>query len=202
MQSNRNARLLPSALAALAAILLAASTTIAQPEPQRAASTGGRSPHETTSTIIGERRTGSRVTVTYGRPSIKDPRTGETRQVWGGLVPWETPWRLGADEATTLITEQPLRFGETVIPQGVYTLYLVPSENGVSKLAFSRALGKWGTPVDESNDIVRIDAPKEKIAETVERLTIAIVNDVEAGGGILRISWENTRFSLPFTVVK
>ena len=34
------------------------------------------SPHETISTVLGDRRTGNRVTVTYGRPATKDPKAG------------------------------------------------------------------------------------------------------------------------------
>ena len=174
----------------------------AAPAPARVASTGGTSPHETTSTIIGDRRTGNRVTITYGRPYTKHPKTGEVRKIWGGLVKWDKADRLGADEATLLLTQQPLQFGETVIPAGAYTLYIVPSETGVSKLAFSTNLGKWGVPVDEGHDLARVDLAKTELSAPVDQLTIAIVNDQAAGGGVIRISWETTQFSVPFTVKK
>ena len=105
-------------------------------------SSGGDSPHETTGGVIGGRG-GDRITITYGRPFSKD------RKIWGALVPYDKPWRLGSDEATTLITQKPIMFGETTIPAGVYTLYMVPSESGTSKLAFSSNLGGWGIPVDD-----------------------------------------------------
>ncbi|HTO03966.1 MAG TPA: DUF2911 domain-containing protein, partial [Opitutus sp.] len=107
-----------------AASLLVASPLLAQqPAVSRVASTGGNSPHETTSTVIGDRRTGNRVTITYGRPYLKDPKTGEARKIWGGLVPWGKANRLGADEATLLLTQKPLVFGKTTIPAGAHTLY-------------------------------------------------------------------------------
>ena len=52
-------------------LLLGALPLIAQ--QKRAASTGGASPHETTSAVVD----GNRVTVVYGRPYTKDPKTGE-----------------------------------------------------------------------------------------------------------------------------
>src|SRR6185503_3342613 len=94
-----------------AAMLLGVSSLSAQ-QPKKAASTGGNSPHETTSAVID----GSRVTITYGRPFTKDPKSGEPRKIWGGLVPWDKAWRTGADEATLLITQKPLVIGETTIP--------------------------------------------------------------------------------------
>ena len=82
------------------------------------------SPHETISARIGG---GNLVTITYGRPYSKDPKTAAIRQIWGTLVPWDQAYRLGSDEATSLMTQVPLKFGDTTIPAGVYTLYLVPS---------------------------------------------------------------------------
>ena len=192
-------------LLTLAAALTVASA-FAQPNPTPPAhvnSTGGNSPHETTSAVIGDRRTGNRVTITYGRPYMTKPGTTTPRKVWGSLVAWDKADRLGADEATLLITQQPLQIGDVNIPAGAYTLYIVPSENGVTKLAFSSAIGKWGIPVDEKHDVARVDLKKDPLEKTVEQLTIAIVNDKsKPDSGVITIAWENTQFSLPFSVKK
>jgi len=159
------------------------------------------SPHETISSVIGGRG-GNRVTITYGRPYSKDPKSGEIRKIWGNLVKWDKADRLGADEATLLLTQQALAFGETTIPAGAYTLYLVPSETGVTKLAFSSNLGKWGVPVDESKDVARIDLKKDTISSPVEQLTLAVVPDGDTPAGTLTIQWETTQYSAAFTVKK
>jgi hypothetical protein len=125
------------------------------------------------------------------------------RKVWGGLVPWDKANRLGADEATTLIAQHDLEIAGTKVPAGAYTLYIVPSESGTSKLAFSKKIGDWGVPVDEKNDLARFELKKETIPATVEQLMIAIVNGPpESLTGTIRISWETTQFSLPFAVKK
>ncbi len=167
----------------------------------RVNSTGGASPHETTSTVIGDRRTGNRITVTYGRPYMKG------RKIWGtsedkALVPDGKAWRLGADEATLLITLQPLAFGDTTIPAGAYTLYMVPQTGGAAKLAFSSKLGGWGIPVDESKDVARVDLKKEATDKPVEQLTISIEKDSSGSGGAIKIAWADAQFSAPFTVKK
>jgi hypothetical protein len=166
-----------------------------------AAQTKRLSPHETVSTVIGDRRAGDRITITYGRPYTKSPRTGEIRKIWGGLVPWGKADRLGADEATLFITQQPIVIGQTTIPAGSYTLYTVPSESGPAKLAFSTNIGKWGVPVDETHDLARVDLKKDALDKPVDQLTIAVEND-PAGGGVLKIMWENTQFSVAFTVAQ
>ena len=178
----------------LAAALVAAPLFAADAPAARPNSTGGNSPHETTSVTIG--RGGPRVTVTYGRPYAKG------RKIWGGLVKWDVADRLGSDEATTLITQQPLVIGDKTIPAGAYTLYIVPSENGATKLAFSTALGGWGIPVNTAADVARVDLKKETLPSSVEQLTLAVKADATTGGGVLTIAWETTQFSLPFTFKK
>jgi hypothetical protein len=183
-------------------LVLGVASMSAQTDAPRAIPSGRKSPHETVSTVIGDRRTGNRITITYGRPYTADPKTGQARKIWGGLVPWDKGDRLGADEATLFITQKPLVFGATTIPAGAYTLYQVPSETGASKLVFSTAIGKWGTPVDESHDTARVNLKKAALNQSVDQLTIGIQNDKETDGGVLSIRWEATEFSVPFTVGK
>jgi hypothetical protein len=154
------------------------------------------SPHETTSAVID----GNRVTLVYGKPYSKDPKSGETRKIWGTLVPNGKAWRLGADEATLLLTQQSLVIGETTIPPGAYTLYMVPDENG-AKLAFSTKLGQWGIPVDEKHDLARVDLKKETLEKPTDQLALAVEKN-PSGGGVIKIMWEDTQFSLPFSVKK
>jgi len=155
------------------------------------------SPHETTSAVIDH----NRVTVTYGRPYTTKPGTSEARKIWGGLVPWGEPWRLGADEATQLTTQKPIVIGGKAIPAGAYTLYMVPQENGASQLAISTTLGGWGIPVDTSHDVARVDLKKDATEKPVDQFTMAVSKNPD-GGGILKLMWENTQFSVPFTVQK
>ena len=159
------------------------------------------SPHETISAYCGgNRRTGKLVTITYGRPYSAKGGKGEARKIWGGLVKWDTPERLGSDEATLLVTPSDLQIGETTIPAGAYTLYIVASENGTSQLAFSRNIGKWGIPVDDKHDVARVNLKKDKLAPQVDQLTLAL--EGTPTGGILRIAWETTEYSVAFDVKK
>src|SRR6202142_900481 len=98
----------------IAAVMMTALTLTAQEKRF--------SPHETISAVID----GNRVTIIYGRPYTKSPKTGEMRKIWGGLVPYGAIWRTGADEATLLITQKPLAFGDITIPAGAYTLWTLP----------------------------------------------------------------------------
>jgi hypothetical protein len=184
------------------ALIITAMAAIALPlmAQQKAASTGGNSPHETTSKVID----GSRVTLVYGRPYTKNPRTGEVRKIWGGLVPYGKVWRTGADEATLLITQKPLAFGDTTVPAGAYTLFALPAEDGSAKLIINKQIGQWGVgpgSYDEKQDLARLDLKKETLDKPVDQFTMAIDKGA-SGGGMLKMSWENTAYSVAFTVQK
>ncbi|HYG22508.1 MAG TPA: DUF2911 domain-containing protein [Verrucomicrobiae bacterium] len=144
---------------------------------------------------------GARVAIYYARPSITNARNQEKRKIWGGLVPYGKVWRTGANEATLMTTQRALVFGETVVPPGAYTLYTLPMEDGSAKLIINKQVGQWGTQYDEKQDVARVDLKKETVAGPVEQFTIALERN-PAGGGLLKMSWENTQFSVPFTVQK
>src|ERR1035438_9568489 len=117
------------------------------------------SPHDTISAVID----GNRVTIVYGRPYTKDPKSGEARKIWGTLVPYGKVWRTGSDEATLLITQKPIAFGGTTIPAGAFTLWTLPNEDGTAKLIVNKQIGQWGVgrgSYDEKMDIARVDLKK------------------------------------------
>src|ERR1019366_10273065 len=141
----------------ITAMLVSALPLMAQ--QKRAASTGGVSPHETISQVFNGARN-NRVMIIYGRPYSKDPKSGEVRKIWGGLVPYGKVWRTGSDEATLLITQKPIVIGETTISAGAYTLFTLPAEDGPAKLIINKQVGQWGVgpgSYDEKQDLARVD---------------------------------------------
>lgn len=156
------------------------------------------SPHETVGAVID----GNRVTIVYGRPYSKKPGTSETRKIWGTLVPYGEVWRTGADEATLLITQKPIVFGGTVVPAGAYTLWTLPAQDGSAKLIINKQIGQWGVgrgAYDENQDLARVDLKAETLPAPVDQFTMGVAKNTD-GGGVLKMSWENTQFSAIFTV--
>jgi hypothetical protein len=158
------------------------------------------SPHETVSAVIE----GNRVTVIYGRPYTKNPKSDEMRKIWGGLVPYGAIWRTGADEATLLITQKAITIGDAPVPPGAYTLFTLPNEDGSAKLIINKQIGQWGVgpgSYDEQNDVARVDLKKETLDAPVNQFTMSLSKN-PSGGGILKLSWENTAYSVPYSVQK
>lgn len=159
-------------------VLALTSSLLAQEKKPRV------SPHETVNATVGD----AKITIVYGRPYSKDPKSGATRKIWGELVPVGKVWRMGADEATILTTDKDISIGGTAIKAGSYSLYLMPSESG-AKLIVNKQTGQWGTKYDEAQDLVRIDMKKDAAAKPADQFTIAV------DGGMLKLTWENTQYS-------
>lgn len=172
----------------------APAATIAPPAAPRARV----SPHE----VISLKVDGNRVTIIYGRPYSKDPKTSAIRKIWGELVPYGKVWRTGSDEATTLITQQAIDLGGTTVPAGIYTLFTVPQADGTAKLVINKETGQWGVdPYHEANEFARVDLKKDTLNASLDQFVMALEKN-PAGGSILKMAWETTQFSVPFTVKK
>jgi len=145
------------------------------------------SPHETTELTLN----GKKISVTYGRPSMKG------RKVVGDkLVPYGEVWRTGADEATVLKTEADLTIGNLAVPKGSYAIFTLPSESGW-KLIVNKVADQWGAfNYDEKQDLGRADMKVGKTSAPVEQFTITLAKS--GNGGAMKLEWENTAASVAF----
>lgn len=120
------------------------------------------------------------------------------RDIFGGLVAYDRPWRLGANEPTTLHVTAPIRVGDLELSEGSYAVYAVPGEESWS-IVFNGATERWGIPIDASvreNDVGSVTATPSSTGSTVEEMTLTLEADAE-GGATLSMAWDDTRWSVP-----
>ena len=156
--------------------------------------TGVLSLRETARGAFGQ---GGMVLVDYGRPQVRE------RTVWGGtLVPFDSVWRAGANDATHLFTTRVLTFGapgaELVVPPGQYTLFVQHTRTG-TWLIVNRQTGMWGTVYSAANDLGRVPMTLASTAAHVEEFTIT-VKSLSPARGALELAWGPSMASVPFGV--
>ncbi|MGZ8411219.1 MAG: DUF2911 domain-containing protein, partial [Gemmatirosa sp.] len=107
------------------------------------------------------------IRVDYGQPHLRG-RTLFT----DSLVPYDKPWRTGANAATTLRTDVPLTLGSATLPAGSYVLVTLPSRAGW-KLIVQRE----GAPAayDAANDVARLDLRTRTLAAPMESFSIWLI---------------------------
>ena len=111
----------------------------------------------------------ARIRITYGQPHARG------RVVEGGLIPTDSVWRFGANEATTLHTDVDLTLGTLSVPRGDYTLFLRHARSGAWELIVNRQTAQWGTDYDASRDLGRTSLTARRLAEPEDALSIYLV---------------------------
>jgi Protein of unknown function (DUF2911) len=137
---------------------------------------------------------GKTIHVDYSSPRMRG------RVVYGSLVPFGEPWRAGANEATTLVTNATVAVGGKDLPAGSYTLFAVPNPDAWT-LIVSKQTGEWGIPYPgESFDFTRAPMKVSKLGKPLENFTIAF--DPSGGVCTMHLDWETTRASVEITEKK
>ncbi|MDE3154401.1 MAG: DUF2911 domain-containing protein [Acidobacteriota bacterium] len=136
---------------------------------------------------------GRAIVVEYGRPWRRD------RTIFGELVPYGRVWRTGADEATVLQTDLPLRFEDHLLEPGRYTLWTVPGRQRWT-IILNAQTGQWGTDYHAAHDLFRMEVPVRRTRRMIDQFTIRV--RVRRARGTLTLLWERTRVTVPFGVVR
>jgi hypothetical protein len=126
--------------------------------------------------------------VIYSRPH----RQG--RKIFGGLLKYGEPWRLGANEATEIELFQPATIKNRRIDKGRYILYCIPQEKKWT-IVFNSNLFTWGLKPDSSKDLFSFDIPINTTATPLEYFTMTF--EKQLGGANLVMAWENVVGKLP-----
>lgn len=151
--------------------------------------TGVLSPRMAAQATIGQ----GPIMISYGSPAVRG------RTVWGGtLVPYDSIWRAGANEATHLATSKTLQLGGMTLPPGVYSLWIQHTRTG-TWLIVNRQVGQWGTIYDPANDIGRVAMELSPAPEFAEDLRVAI-RPLPQGRGVIEFTWGDRTASAGFAV--
>jgi len=133
------------------------------------------------------------VEVDYSRPN----KNG--RVIFGALVPFDKPWRTGANQPTKIKTSAPVKFGDKEVPAGEYVLYTIPGANEWT-LVLSKNL-KAQTPADHKpeDEAARVTAkPLLLLAAPAETFTIGF-EDLRANSATFYLEWDKTRVPVKMT---
>ena len=132
------------------------------------------------------------LTVKYSRPGVKG------RVIWGELVPYDKPWRTGANEATTFTTTDEITFGGQKLKAGTYSLITVPGKDEW-RVALNSETDLWGAFEYKSEKDVLSVSVKPTAAEAQEWMEFGF-EDLTPASANLVLRWEKLRVAIPITV--
>jgi len=169
--------------AALSAAVLAVSVAGAQPTLPRL------SPNAAVTQTIGI----TDFSLTYSRPGVKG------RVIWGGLVPYDSTWRTGANEPTTLTVSDTILVAGRKLAAGKYAIVTIPRP-GEWTVIFSAQKDLLGTSnYDPKQDVLRVSATPDTAQPHKEWMWIGF-EDMTPSSANLVLRWQRLRLAVPITV--
>ena len=136
--------------------------------------------------VVGQTIGTTDVTITYGRPAVRD------RVIFGELVPFDTVWRTGANEATTITFSRDVTIEGEPLAAGTYGLFTIPRQNGEWTIIFNSTAEQWGAyRYEPGEDVLRVNVTATEAPHT-EQMQF-LFEDAEGSSGKVVLSWKDVR---------
>jgi len=139
--------------------------------------------------MSGKTTTPPLMRIIYSRPQKQG------RQIFGGLVQYDMPWRLGANEATEIEFFSAATVAGKIVKPGRYILYCIPQETKWTFVLNSN-LYSWGLEQNRLKDLMQFEVPVEKTNLAIEYFTIACEKKSDKSTSLVFL-WDDVKASLP-----
>ena len=126
--------------------------------------------------------------IIYSRPQK------ENRKIFDGLVKYDTPWRLGANESTEIEFFSATTIQNKTVKPGRYILYCIPQETKWL-LILNSNLYSWGLQQNRQKDLMQFEIPVEKNNVIIEYFTIAAEKRSEKSAELIFL-WDDVKTKL------
>jgi len=132
----------------------------------------------------------AKVRVVYSRPQKKG------RTIFGELVKYGAPWRLGANETTEITFFEDVMIGDTEVKAGTYGLMAIVNQDSWEFIVH-KGIPSWGDfGHDEKNNVARVSGSVEKMSNEVEGLTMAFEKKDDNTIHLV-VAWDETMARMP-----
>lgn len=128
--------------------------------------------------------------VIYSRPQKQN------REIFGKLLKYGTPWRLGANEGTEIEFFKNVKVEDRTVPKGRYVIFCIPYEHNWDIILNSN-LYSWGLTEDTTRNLYKFNVPVQDLNYPIEYFTMAFRDT--AGHADLVMAWDKTEARLPIS---
>jgi hypothetical protein len=184
----------------LIALLLGTHQLFAQLQPLTTPNNGGNK-----KAAVSENIGLCEVEINYNRPGVK----GREGKIWGtnlafyGLTDQQfgaskaAPWRVGANESTTISFSTDVIVEGKTLPAGKYGLFMNCGEKETIVI-FNKNTTAWGSfSYDPADDILQVKVQNEMLDKSVEWMKFEFENQTE-NSAVIALLWEKRR--IPFKI--
>ena len=128
------------------------------------------------------------IEVQYGSPAVKG------RAIWGGVVPYDKPWTISANQPTTIRFSKDVEVAGKAVPAGTYRLSALPGKPEWT-LLLGKAGGSRGRDAGSDADAIRIKV-RPTTAPPREHLSF-VFSEFSEDKATLALEWAKLRVAIP-----
>jgi hypothetical protein len=128
----------------------------------------------------------SEVTIYYHRPGVKG------RTIWGGLLPYDSVWRAGANEPTLFTFSDEVTIEGKKLAAGTYRFVTFPGKDKWT-VVFNSEVKNWGTMYDAQYDVHKFNVTPE--AGPHEEWMSFGFTDLTPSSARVVLAWEKVKIS-------
>ena len=176
-------RLFGSLIIVLLALLVAGQDTFAQ-TPQSPPLPLLRVPRVSQGAKITQVVGLSEVTIYYHRPGVKG------RTIFGGLLPYDSVWRAGANEPTLFTFSDEVTIEGKKLSAGTYRMVVFPGKTSWT-IVFNSEVKNWGTMYDPQYDVAKFTVTPE--AAAFEEWMSFSFTDLTPSSAKVVLAWEKVK---------
>lgn len=132
-----------------------------------------------------------KIRVVYSRPQVKG------RTIFGELLQYGQPWRVGANETTEITFFDDVTIGGEQVEKGTYGMMVIPNADKW-EFIIHRNIPSWGTPNhDEAMNVAGFSVPTEKTRDSVENLSV-LFKEIDKNKKVhMIVAWDDTMVQVP-----
>lgn len=138
--------------------------------------------------MAGEINTPPVMRVIYSRPHKQG------RDIFGNLLQYGEPWRLGANEASEIEFFRNVTIQSKKVNAGRYIIYCIPFQDKWT-IVLNNDIYTWGLKIDSSKDLMRFDIPVGKAPADFEYFTM-VFQPIPSGADLV-MAWADAEARLP-----
>jgi hypothetical protein len=128
------------------------------------------------------------VRVVYSRPHL------QRRRLFSGILKYDEPWRLGANEATEIDFYKNVTIEGKKVKAGRYIMYCIPHKDSWT-IILNDNIDTWGLKQDPAKDVERFKVPATSNNPLLEYFTM-IFEKSDTGADLI-IGWDDVVVKLP-----
>ena len=114
------------------------------------------------------------------------------RDIFGGLVPYDEVWRLGANAATKITFSEDVVFGGKDVKAGAYAMLAKPGKSSWTLMLYPHTTGNFGAYLEGDVEPIKVMAEAATLADAQMQNFMIAFDNITSNSTSIWFGWDHT----------